>query len=172
MWTKRESTEEGSTLRELVEQVSLLAAQTGGTEVFSLAFFIFFLLYSKEISWACLIKSFSSFLGMFLLFFLCGSLISLQRRPPQGFETCNGTNESCRLLFSLILIATLLAACKPTETFRFSPPAEVEDWIWKISKKWEQSYYPMSASVVHKLPLRVVRHLFLLIQQLFRMESS
>lgn len=85
------------------------------------SFFIFFLLYSKEISWACLIKSFSSFLGMFLLFLLCGSLISLQRRPPQGFETCNGTNESCRLLLSLILIATLLAACKPTETFRFSP---------------------------------------------------
>lgn len=38
VWTKRESTEEGSTLRELVDQVGLLTLQMSQAEVFSLAF--------------------------------------------------------------------------------------------------------------------------------------
>lgn len=161
VWTKRESTEEGSTLRELVDQVSLLTLQMSRAEAVSLAFWVFRSIQRKYCG--SLIRSVSSFLTMFLFF--C-PLISLQQSPPQGFEAYNGTAESSRLLLSQILIATLLDACNPTETFRFIPPAELEDWIWKISisrKKWKQSYYPMSASVFHKLALRVNRRLSALI---------
>lgn len=105
VWTQRESTEEGSTLGELVDQVCLLALQMSGPDVF---FFSFgsVLLYLKKTLCVSLVKSFSSFLGAFLLV-----LVSLQQNPPPGFETCKGTNERCRLLLSLILIANRLAAC-------------------------------------------------------------
>lgn len=48
VWTKRESTNEGSTLGELVDQVSLLTLQMSGTDVFFFSF-LSVLFYSKEI---------------------------------------------------------------------------------------------------------------------------
>lgn len=64
VWTKRESTEEGSTLRELVDQVSLLTLQMSRAEVFSLAFWVVRCIQRKYCG--SLMRSISSFLAMFL----------------------------------------------------------------------------------------------------------
>lgn len=93
--------------------------------------FFGFLLHSKQIS--CHHLPLTTSWCFFCYSSLAVPLISSQHRPPPGFEMCDGTTESCRLLLSLILIANLLGACWPKETFRFGPLPSWRGRIWNIS---------------------------------------